>query len=295
MISENRMTGLQRLGAFLKSPHHAWLALLTLGAGLATVSVPGLIVAAAAYALGWIFLPDSGRFRQWLQARLDTAGSANAAATAEQFRSERAKVYARLTPEGKSAYDALATAVEEVKSGFGAAAGTHAGRLGQLAWTYLRLLHTRETLAAFCAKESSALILEEIATAEAEVVSLETRALEAGTSGDAAGAGSLERLLQSKRSRLAGLEQHHEHVRKAENDLALTDAEIERLFDAVRLIQAHLVSQRDPDAMGDEIDRTTAPFHRTRDWLRDLEFDETPADISDDLTADLPLQVELTE
>ena len=34
---------------------------------------------------------------------------------------------------------------------------------------------------------------------------------------------------------------------------------------------------------------------RTRDWLRDLEFDETPADISDDLTADLPLQVELTE
>lgn len=289
------MTGLLRLGAFLKSPHHAWLALLTLGLGVATANVPGMIVAAAAYALGWIFLPDSRRFRRWLQIRLDRAGSVSAAASAEEFSREREKIYARLSPEAKNAYDALATAVEEVKSGSGEAAAAHAGRLGQLAWTYLRLLLTRETLARFCARESSARILDEIAAATAEVSDLEARALAAETRGDAGEAGSLERLLQSKRSRLASLEQHYEHVRKAEDDLSLTDAEIERLFDAVRLIRAHLVTQRDPDAMGDEIDRTTAPFHSTRDWLRDLEFDDTPADISDDLAAGVPLQVEVME
>ena len=37
------MTGLDQLKAFAKSPHHAWLGLLTLGAGLAI----GLVVDAA--------------------------------------------------------------------------------------------------------------------------------------------------------------------------------------------------------------------------------------------------------
>ena len=63
------MTGIQRLRSFLRSPHHAWLGLLTLGVGAATVSVPGMIAGAAAYALGWVFLPDSKWFRKWMARR----------------------------------------------------------------------------------------------------------------------------------------------------------------------------------------------------------------------------------
>src|SRR5690606_14869109 len=149
---------------------------------------------------------------------------------------------------------------------------------------------TRETLSTFCARESSARIEGEIDAVEAEIAGLETRSQEAADRGDAAEAGSLERLLQSKRSRLDSLLRHRDHVKKAESDLVLTDAEYERIFDAVRRIRADLVTRREPDAMGSEIDRATAHFHRTRDWLRDLEFDHTPSDIPDEVTASVPLR-----
>lgn len=286
------MTSAQRFAAFFRSPHHAWLALLTLGIGVASANVPGMIVAAAAYALGWVFLPDLRWFRRWAERRDAAAEDAASAATTARFDKERAEVYRQLSSAGKKAYNELARAVEEVRSGSGGAEGPHAGRLGQLAWTYLRLLLTRETLERFCEKEQSTAIEHEIAEAKAEVEDLDLRARAAQDEGDAAEAGATERLLQSKRSRVAGLEQHLEQVRKAEADLALTEAEIERLFDAVRLIRADLVTRRDPDGLGAEIDRTTAHFHRTRDWLRGLEFDQTSPDIPDELTAGIPLHIE---
>lgn len=286
------MTAPQRFAAFFRSPHHAWLALLTLGIGVASANVPGMIAAAAAYALGWIFLPDSRRFREWVGRRSEAAGAEASVLSRAKFDEERAKVYRQLSASGKKAYDELARVVEEVRGGSGGAESPHAGRLGQLAWTYLRLLLTRETLGRFCEKENSSESERGIAEARAEIEALEQRALDARERGDAADAGSTERLLQSKRSRLAGLERHLEHVRKAESDLALTEAEIERLFDAVRLIRADLVTRRDPDDLGTEIDRTTAHFHRTRDWLRGLEFDQTSPDIPDEITAGIPLRIE---
>ena len=63
------MTGLEKLKAFAKSPHHLWLGLLTLGVGVATVSTIGLVAGVAAYALGWIYLPDSRLFNNWLAKR----------------------------------------------------------------------------------------------------------------------------------------------------------------------------------------------------------------------------------
>lgn len=292
MARPSDMTAPQRFAAFLRSPHHAWLALLTLGIGLASASVPGMIAAAAAYALGWIFLPDLRWFREWARRRNEAAGAAASAETRARFDEERAKTYAQLSPAGKSAYDRLARAAEEVRSSSGGSDSPHAGRLGQLAWTYLRLLLTRETLHQFCQKEKSPDIEREILEAQAEVEALETRSRSAQERGAPEDAAATEKILQSKRSRIAGLERHLDHVRKAEADLALTEAEIQRLFDAVRLIQADIMTRRDPDTLGAEIDRTTAHFHRTQDWLRDLEFDRTSPDIPDELTAAVSLQIE---
>ena len=282
------MTGIERLGAFLRSPHHAWLALLTLGVGVATANVPGMIVAAAGYALGWIFLPDSRWFRGWLAKR----GSSEREASAEAFRQQREAAYGKLSGEGRHAYDELARSIEKIRENSGGDTGPHAGRLGQLAWTYLRLLLTREALAGFCGEEDSDEIGREIAGVREEIAALERECGEAEERGAAIEAGGAVRLLQSKQRRLESLERRAEHVKQAESDLALTHAEVERILDAVRLIQADLMTRRDPDAMGEEIDRTTAHFHRTRDWLRDLEFDRTPSDISDEVTAAVPLQVE---
>jgi hypothetical protein len=63
------MSGIEKLKAFAKSPYHAWLGLLTLGIGVATLSGIGVVAGAAAYALGWIYLPDSPLFKRWINAR----------------------------------------------------------------------------------------------------------------------------------------------------------------------------------------------------------------------------------
>ena len=54
---------------FFKSPHHAALALLTLGLGFLSAQVLGLIAGATAYVLGWIYLPDLAFFRRWVDRR----------------------------------------------------------------------------------------------------------------------------------------------------------------------------------------------------------------------------------
>ena len=54
---------------FLKSPHHLWLGLGTLGAGFLLATPLTLIIGATAYALGWIYLPDLALFKRWVDRR----------------------------------------------------------------------------------------------------------------------------------------------------------------------------------------------------------------------------------
>ena len=55
--------------AFLKSRHHLWLALLTLGLGFASGQPLGLLIGVTAYALGWIYLPDAAFFKRLIDQR----------------------------------------------------------------------------------------------------------------------------------------------------------------------------------------------------------------------------------
>ena len=54
---------------FLKSPLHAALALATLGLGFATGEPLYFILGAAAYVLGWVYLPDLPAFGRWVDAK----------------------------------------------------------------------------------------------------------------------------------------------------------------------------------------------------------------------------------
>src|SRR6059058_1415479 len=61
---------------FLKSPQHAALGLLTLGAGFMSGMVLPLIAGATFYTLGWIYLPDLSFFRRWVDRRYAAANHA---------------------------------------------------------------------------------------------------------------------------------------------------------------------------------------------------------------------------
>src|SRR6185437_1216491 len=86
-------------GEFFKSPHHAALALVTLGGGFilgATIHL-ALLVGVAAYALGWIYMPDMPFFRQWVDRRGKAVEDAAAQAQVARFVQQRDSQIARLT------------------------------------------------------------------------------------------------------------------------------------------------------------------------------------------------------
>jgi len=274
------MSGIEKLKAFAKSPHHAWLALVTLGAGLASVSAIGLVAGAAAYALGWVYLPDSGLFRRWLAKREGTREKDEL----RNFLFRRRQVYDSLGNENRRRYDALARDIEELidefkrdvrlKQGLVAQRTT---RLTNLGWTYLRLLHSREMLERFLRSEDPGQVEQKIDELTREIEALNPN--------------ERIRLVESKRSRLESLKSRLNRHDEAEANLELALAEQERILDLVKLYRADHLASRDAGTLSHEIDRSSPELDRTRDWLRELEFDTSPADIPEELTADAPVRV----
>jgi len=101
---------LQRFADFFKSPHHAWLALLTIGGAAALGGTFPLIMGATAYALGWVYLPDSRLMRTW-RAQRDAAkrkqsGETSGDSSTNLLR-ERKALYQALIPTRRERYDEL--------------------------------------------------------------------------------------------------------------------------------------------------------------------------------------------
>ncbi len=274
------MTGLEKLKAFAKSPHHAWLGLLTLGAGLATLSGIGAVAGLAAYALGWIYLPDSRLFRNWLAARQQGDDGKKL----RDFLYQRRQIYDALRPPARARYDALAAEIESLQQEFrrdhrlaAEIVRQRNERLSNLAWTFLRLLHTGEMLDRFIESENPAELARKIGAMEQELAGLDPLA-KAG-------------LAESLRSRLESLKSRLDKRRGADESRELTASEQERIGELVKLFRADHLASRDAGALSHEIDGAATQLDRTRDWLSSLEFDTSPSDIPEELAAAAPLKV----
>ena len=274
------MTGAEKLKAFAKSPHHAWLGLLTLGAGLATLSGIGIVAGAAAYALGWIYLPDSRLFKNWLAARQQGDDGKKL----RDFLYQRRQIYDALRSPARDRYDDLAAEIESLQQEFRRdhrlnpeIVRQRDERLSNLAWTFLRLLHTGEMLDRFIESEDPAELERKIAAMEKELAGIDPLAKAS--------------LAESLKSRLGSLKSRLEKRRGADESRELTASEQERIAELVKLFRADHLASRDAGALSHEIDGAATQLDRTRDWLSSLEFDTSPSDISEELAAAAPLKV----
>lgn len=275
------MTGLEKLKAFAKSPHHAWLGLLTLGVGIATVSGIGVVAGLSAYALGWIYLPDSRFFKNWIANRKRGSESDKL----RDFLYQRRQIYESLSSSTRKLYDQLASEIQNLQNEFQRdhrldkeILRQRSERLSNLAWTYLRLLHTGEMLDRFIESENPTDLDAKITTMEAELAAIDP--------------GSKSGLVDSLTSRLSSLESRLEKRRGAEESRELTRSEQARITELVKLFRADHLASRDAGALSHEIDGAAHQLDRTRDWLSALEFDTSPADIPEELTAAAPLKFE---
>ncbi|MDB6154989.1 MAG: hypothetical protein JWL90_3442 [Chthoniobacteraceae bacterium] len=271
---------------FLKSPHHGWLGLLTLGMGFVTGHALPLVLGATAYAIGWIYVPDLPFFRHWVDRRRDQSVRAGEEAKVVEFKKRRDALLGSLAAERLDRYQALAAVCQniEVASAESALGGNgfdpRLRKLDELMWTYLRLLSIEESLERFVETERLEGVPSLVHQAEGEVAHLgaEIESLKAQ------GGRSLEnreRFLASRMERLEVLHKRLERSQQATDNLALVVAEEERLDQQIKLIRADAVASRNAGALTARIDATVEHLDETNRWLSEM-------DEFKDLVGDLP-------
>ena len=269
---------------FLKSPHHGWLGLLTVGAGFVTGSLFGLIVGATAYTIGWIYLPDLPLFQGWVNRRRDDAKRQIELAKIAGFTRRRDTLLGSLSPERVARYRALAEVcqnIEDASADTEAPADPRLRRLDELMWTFLRLLTIEESLERFLETEDRDQVPVLAREGEHEVNELKTEIESLKSSGNEAAVDSKQRYFASRMERLDVLRKRLERSQQARDNLLLVRAEQDRLDQQIKLIRADAVAARNAGALTARIDATVEHLDQTNKWLAEM-------DDFKDLVGDLP-------
>lgn len=274
---------------FLNSPHHATLALLTLGLGFLSAQFLGLIVGATAYALGWIYLPDLPFFRRWVDRRRDAAKRAAENQKVSEFVQRRDALLRALCPEYRERYARLAQVCRDIETASAdsplaaadAATDPRLRKLDELMWTCLRLLSIQESLEQFLETEQGDNVPDLLKDAEAEAARLnaETEALKA--QGNSALLDTKQRYLSSRLERLEVLRKRQQRSEQARANRDLVVAEEDRLDQQIKLIRADAIASKNAESLTARIDATVEHLDQTNKWLSEL-------DQFKDLVGDLP-------
>ncbi|MDQ3119570.1 MAG: hypothetical protein M3Q89_08415 [Verrucomicrobiota bacterium] len=272
--------------AFWKSPHHAVMAVATLGAGFATGEPLYFLAGLTAYVLGWVYLPDMAFFQKWRERRMNAETNAATATELAQFTKRREALLASLSSPLRERYALLAkvcrdieraAAENEYTAEVSLSGDARLRKIDELMWMYLRLLSMEQSLEMFLETERSEDLRGSMAEAEQETV-----ALEAEIKAEPALSGTKERLLGSRRERLEVLRKRWQRVEEAESNLELVLSEQKRLAEQVKLIRADAVATRNADALSARIDASVAHLNETNRWLSEM-------DQFRDLAGDLPM------
>jgi len=272
--------------AFLKSPHHAMMALATLGAGFATGEPLYFLAGATAYVLGWVYLPDMAFFQKWRDRRASAETNAATAAELAQLSKRREALLGSLSAQLRERYALLAkvcrdieraAAENEYTADLNLSGDARLRKIDELMWMYLRLLSIQQSLEMFLETERSEDLRGSMAGAESELHSLESEAKAGSAPTD-----TRQRLLESRRERLTVLRKRLQRVEEADSNLELVMSEQERLAEQIKLIRADAVATKNADALSARIDASVAHLNETNRWLSQM-------DQFRDLAGDLPM------
>lgn len=223
--------------AFVGSVNHAWLALVTLGIGIAVATPLSVTAGVAVYGLGLIFLPDLAVFRRGVDARRE--GELAAARLEENSSKERvrAALLEKLTPKARDRWRAFSALCAELQVKLGDTGGgmlldDHS--LTKVADSHLLLLAMDADIRGYLESAESTVAL-----------AARTKAVraEAGKLRDRTELSAVERqLLLSREETLKNLEQQAGQAKRMRLNLELAQSELQRLESQVDSLRAELIS-----------------------------------------------------
>ena len=193
---------------------------------------------------------SSARFQKLIEAE-------RLAARAEGAEDRMQKAYERLQPASQSRYRALVLQCREILGMGGGiderkVSDFRAGNLNQLLWLLLRLLSSREGIQDTLARVDRRQLEAGIESAKVRVAAV--------ADPEGALARSLRATLEIQEKRLANLE-------LATNNLAVIDAELERIEQQVRLVREESAVSGSPEALSARLDSVSSTLGETSKWM----------------------------
>lgn len=275
---------------FMSSPHHAVLGLLTLGVGFLSAQLLGLIAGVTAYALGWIYVPDLGLFRRWVDRKFNSVKTSEESQRIAEFNQRRQALLRSLRDKRQERYFGLARVCRDIEGATAEnllatandpASDPRLRKLDELMWTFLRLLSIEESLESFLETERRENIPDLLKEAETEATRLGEEVEKLRGSGNLAGSESKQRYLNSRKERLEVLRKRQQRIEQAGDNLALVLSEQDRLEQQIKLLRADAVATRNAETLTARIDATVEHLDQTNKWLAQL-------DEFKDLVGDMP-------
>jgi len=272
---------------FVKSPHHLALAGLTLGLGFLSANVVLLGVGIGLYLLGWVHLPDTAMYKNWVKAQLDDLAKKADAAKVQAFVARRTSLINQLSRERRNRYQELGGVCQEIikatqDSNQIEGDDPRLRKLDELMWTYLRLLVMEGSLAGFVQTESQEGLPDEVAVCKQEVAGLEHEIAAAPAAPTGGNLAIKQRLLDSKKEKLAALVKRQNRLQEATDNQTLVASEQERLVEQIKLLRSDAIASRNTDALTDRINATVDHLNETNklisemDQFKDLVADDLP-------------------
>lgn len=275
-------------GEFLKSVHHAWLGLLTLGVGFVSASPLIFILGATAYVLGWVYLPGMSFFKRWVDRRYEAVSRTAARAEVEEFIRRRHTILTALSSSRRERYNGLAKVCEEIEHASAdnpltigdLADDPRLRKLDELMWTYLRMLSIEESLDRFLETERREDVPRLVGEGEQEVADLGGQIETLKKESRQVVLESKHRLLTSRLERLEVLQKRLQRIEQAQANLALVISEQERLDQQIKLIRADAIASKNAQTLTARIDATVEHLDQTNKWLAEMdEFKDLVGDI----------------
>jgi hypothetical protein len=185
----------------------------------------------------------------------------------DERRRWQARVYElilKLAPEDQQRYRALENRCQSILEQQSQTAGLSPGvaeqgeGLGRLAWIYLRLLLTRDSIRKIIRESSGT--PDDTAQMKSRIDKLQQQLQQPSITED---------LRKSLASQIEILQQRQEKKKEAVEKLAFLDAELTRIQEQVELLREQAVLSTDPEVVSQRIDQVTTTLGGTNQWIRD--------------------------
>ena len=267
------------------------MGLATLGAGFMMGEPLFLLFGAAAYALGWIYVPDMPFFRRWVQGKRNAALLATAQADLAAFNQKREALIASLTATRKERYFLLARVCRDIETsdpGDPLQTNDPAGdprmrKLDELMWAYLRMLGLEESLENHLEREQRDNIPGAVKEVETEITRLTTEFEQMKKqSAPVSSLDAREKLITSRLEKLEVLKARLQKLEQVQANRDVLLAELERLEQQIKLIRADSVANTNADSLSARIDASFTHLAQTNKWLSEMEeFKDLGGDLPD--------------